>query len=37
MDQQAEPIEYHWSYEVYPGEGFVTFELSSKVIPLELE
>jgi len=23
-------IKYHWSYEEYPGEGFVTFELSRK-------
>jgi uncharacterized protein YndB with AHSA1/START domain len=23
-------IKYHWSYEEYPGEGLVTFELSSK-------
>jgi len=21
-------IKYHWSYEEYPGEGFVTFELT---------
>jgi len=23
-------IKYHWSYEEYPGEGFVTFEISSR-------
>lgn len=23
-------IKYHWSYDEYPGEGMVTFEISSK-------